>query len=113
MSTVSPLINPLAPQIALSREEVAAQNIRREIRQAALNLNNSYLRLMNLVYKPPGTTKEKVTALFSENELVGLRKQACVVKGILNFLNPNTIDDIVPAATITLPEELFPEYAKG
>lgn len=86
-----------------------ADVIRNTVRNNAQQEFAGYKRLMELVYQNHAATKEEIVAELSQEEAVMLRRMACVKKAVLNLFSPGAIVDIIPEATIELPEELFPE----
>lgn len=98
------------PATLADKQAITKADIQTLLGQTGTSVHSAYVRLMRLVYQNTfGLTPAEVGAALSQDESIELRTQAILIKSLINHLLPGTIDDIVPAATITLPENLFPE----
>lgn len=98
------------PVTLAEKQAVTKADIQTLLGQTAVQVNSSYRRLMQLVHANPfGLTPEQVAAGLSEDDLTILRKQAILIRTLINYFKPGTITDLIPEATITMPDPLFPE----
>ena len=98
------------PETLADKQAVTKADMQTLLSQAGTNINSTYRRLMQLVHSNQfGLTPQQVAGGLSQADLIMLRKQAILIKSLINFLKPGAITDAIPEATITLPENLFPE----
>lgn len=98
------------PTTLAEKQAVTKADMQTLLGQTAVQVNSAYRRLSALVYQNQfGLTPQQVGASLSQEDSVMLRTQAILIKSLINHLRPGTIVDDIPEATITLPENLFPE----
>lgn len=107
-------LNPIV--IGLKRATTTAEKqaivrveLQRLISQVAPQLHVAYMQMMRLVYQHPDLSPAEAVGALTDTEKVELRQLAIAVKAMLNFFRENTIQDAIPAGTLTMPEDLFPE----
>lgn len=110
MTLNAAIIGLRLPSTLAEKQAVTKADMQTLLGQTAVQVNSAYLRLMRLVYQNQfSLTPQQVAASLSQEDSVMLRTQAILIKSLINHLRPGTIVDDIPEATITLPENLFPE----
>lgn len=110
MTLNAAIIGLRRPDTLAEKQSITKADMQKLLGETAVQVNSAYRRLYALVYQNQfGLTPQQVAAALSEQESVQLRTQAILIKSLINHLLPGTISDIVPEATITLPDPLFPE----
>lgn len=89
----------------------AAQRIADQISSALINEANArvvrYNQIKAMYYNNPAATAQQIFACFSQEDAEAILELRSIEKACINRIKQGTIVDDVPAATITLPDNLF------
>ena len=97
------------PTTAAGKATLTTGIIDSNLKRASNGMQAAYNAIRDAVYNNQyGLASADVYAAFQTNTTTGMTAQqlgfaAEVIKGVVNFFQPGTITDAVPAATITLP----------